>query len=135
MSMVAINWHPTDRHLRQFGLIALAALPLVGWTWHAGGTTLAVLAAVGGVLALAGLVAPQALRYPYLALSLLTLPIGLVVGELVLLAMFYGGFVPVGLLLRLLGRDDMQRSFDPKATTYWQPKAQPVDAASYLRQS
>jgi hypothetical protein len=33
-----------------------------------------------------------------------------------------------------MGRDPLQRKFDPAATSYWQPKAQPKDAASYFRQ-
>jgi hypothetical protein len=135
MSMVQMNWRPGDRQLRQFGLIALAALPLLGWLWHAGGSTLGVLTAAGGLLALAGLAVPQSLRLPYLALCLLTLPIGIVMGELVLLVLFYGVFVPTGLVMRLLGKADMRRPFDPRATSYWQPKAQPRDVASYLRQS
>ena len=33
MKLVEINWNPTDRQLRQFGMIALVALPALGWLW------------------------------------------------------------------------------------------------------
>jgi hypothetical protein len=33
-----------------------------------------------------------------------------------------------------LGRDSLQRKFEPEATTYWQPKRQPADTADYFRQ-
>ena len=33
--------------------------------------------------------------------------------------LFYGVFTPLGLLMRLGGRDLMKRSFDPQAMTYW----------------
>jgi hypothetical protein len=135
MSMVAVNWSPSDRHLRQFSLTALVALPLLGWLWHASGAAWLVIVSLGAAMALTGLLCPRALRYPYLGLSLLTLPIGLVVGELVLLLSFYAVFVPVGLARRLMGRDDLHRSFDRRSSTYWQPKRQPADRRSYLRQS
>lgn len=31
MRLVQMDWHPQDRQLRQFGIICLLALPLVGW--------------------------------------------------------------------------------------------------------
>ena len=42
-------------------------------------------------------------------------------------------FLPIGLLLRLLGRDPLDRKFDAQASSYWQPKKPPGDVASYFR--
>jgi hypothetical protein len=134
MAMVEMNWRPTDRQLRQFGTVAFIALPLVGWFWHLGTVTIAVLALVGAVMALAGWLYPQLLRFPFVGMCLLGLPIGIVVGELTLLIAFYCVFLPIGLLVRLSGRDDLQRSFDSQAVTYWTPKAQANGPGSYLRQ-
>ena len=39
MKLIEINWQPTDRQLRQFGVICLVALPALGWLWG-GGTTI-----------------------------------------------------------------------------------------------
>jgi hypothetical protein len=135
MKLIEINWKPKDRQLREFGLIALVALPLLGWLWHLTETAVWTLAALGVVAGLLGLVSPRALRLPYLGLTLLTFPIGLVVGEVTLFVGFYGVFVPVGLLVRLLGRDELQLKLDAMATTYWQPKARPSSRSDYLRQS
>ena len=46
-----MNWNPTDRQLRQFGLTALAALPALAWLWRGGPTTILIAAAVGAGLA------------------------------------------------------------------------------------
>ena len=46
----------------------------------------------------------------------------------VLLALFFYLFVlPFGLIIRLLGRDAMQRKLDPKANTYWTPITRHTD--------
>ena len=62
MKLVAINWNPSDRQLRQFGVMCLVVLPLLGWLWTATSTTLAVLTAVGLVIAATSLWAPQATK-------------------------------------------------------------------------
>ena len=69
----------------------------------------------------------------YIVLCLLAWPIGIVVNELLVALMFFAVFVPLGLVFRCLGRDALQRKIDPHASSYWQPKPQPKDAASYFR--
>lgn len=44
---------------------------------------------------------------------------GRVVSPLVLGAIFFAVFTPVGLFMRALGRDAMCRKFEAKAPTYW----------------
>jgi hypothetical protein len=44
------------------------------------------------------------------------------VGNYLLLGLFFYLFLlPVGLIIRLSGRDPMRRDLDPKAKTYWTP--------------
>jgi len=134
MSLAKWNWHPGARQLRQFAGIALAAFPLMAWGWGAGPRGW-FLAAVGVGWALVGLVRPLAIRPLYWAVSALALPIGWVLGEVLLAGVYYGLFAPLGLIMRLAGRDPLQRRFDRQAPTYWQPKKQPAGPASYLRQT
>src|SRR5688500_19003627 len=42
-----------------------------------------------------------------------------VVSPLVLGIIFYGVFTPVGLVMRMAGRDIMKRRFEPGTLTYW----------------
>jgi hypothetical protein len=135
MKLVEINWRPKDRQLRQFGLIALVALPFLGWVWNLNAMGVWTLGGIGAVAGLLALAYPNALRVPYLVLTLLTFPIGLVIGEVVLFLGYFLVFVPIGLLVRLFGRDELQLRIDPAASTYWQPKAQPKGLIDYLRQS
>jgi hypothetical protein len=145
MALVDVHWQPTDRQLRQFGLIALVGLPLAGWLfsgkpWPAEATetqkiVIGSLAGLGLVAAVLALVRPPALRWPFIGATLLAFPIGLVVGEMILVIIYFALFLPVSLVFRLMGRDALERRIDRGAKTYWQPKAQPTGPESYFRQS
>ena len=130
-----MNWDPSRRHLRQFGFGMLVALPVLGWLW-AGNNPVAWGWTVGGGVtgAAIGWFRPHWLRPLFLGLSLVTLPIGWLVSELLLLAVFGCLVWPIGCVRRLLAGDPLQRTPDRNAETYWQPKPQPPDAASYFRQ-
>jgi hypothetical protein len=145
MALIDIHWKPSDRQLRQFGWIALIALPLAGWLfsgkpWPAEATgvqraVIGALAAVGILAAVLAVAQPQALRWPFIGATLVALPIGLVVGEVVLVVIYFGLFLPVSVIFRLLGRDALERGIDRKRTSYWQAKPQPSGPESYFRQS
>lgn len=142
MKLIEFNWNPTDRQLKQFGLAALVLLPLFGWivTGKPGSLDAANMPVIGGLaaaglcLAILALTRPQSIRIPFIALSLITLPIGMVVGEFVLFVVYYAVFVPVGLFFRLIGRDALERQIDRRAPTYWQIRPQRKDVRSYYRQ-
>ena len=129
-----MNWNPSDRQLRQFGLTAWIALPIVAAFWTALAVP-AILAAVGvgTLVALLGWFSPRSLKWPFVALSLLSLPIGFVLHELCLGLVYFGVLVPLGLVFRCLGRDALGMRRDARATSYWQVKKQPSGVASYFR--
>jgi hypothetical protein len=133
--MTPVNWHPDVRQLRQFGLIALVVLPLLGWWW--GGGNAAVVggtAAAGAGFGLLALVRPHWLRPVFVGLSLAVWPIGVVVGELALLVIYLGVVTPLGVFLRCSGRDALARRFDRQAASYWQEKRRPAGPQSYRKQ-
>lgn len=133
MALFEINRTPTDRVLRQFGAIAAVALPTLAWvTTH--NVLVITVGALVGAAALATWPKPQLLKRPFVALSLATAPLGMVLGEALLLAMYFGVFLPIGLLFKLVGRDPLARKFDRSAESYWVPKRTSPDAAAYLRQ-
>ncbi len=135
MKLFELNWNPTARQLRQFGVISLFALPLVGWLWGAGGSVLAALGLGGLVFAAAGFVFPKLLKPIFVALMVLATPIGIVIGELAMMMIYFGMFLPLGLFFRLVGRDALLLKLDREAKTYWSAKKQPGSARSYYRQS
>jgi hypothetical protein len=69
-----------------------------------------------------------------LGLTIITFPIGVVVGEVVMMAIYFAVFLPIGMIFRLMRRDALERGIDKSAPTYWQPKKQPAKVDSYFRQ-
>ena len=134
MKLVEINWDPTNRQLRQFGVNCLFALPFVGWIWGAGLQTIGLLALSGLLLAIVGAALPRAVKPVFLALMIVATPIGMVIGELAMLIVFFGVFLPFGLVFRILRRDALQLTLSRQAKSYWQTKKQPNEPASYYRQ-
>ncbi len=53
---------------------------------------------------------------------------------LLLVPFFYVVFVPGRLVMRLLGKDPMQRGFPTPETTCWSPRKTKLDASHYRRQ-
>ncbi len=129
-----INWNPTVRQLRTFGLSSLAALPLATALWSRGSLTAIACAAAGGVvLAALALAWPRSLRPILVAINVATWPLVWIINDLVLLLAFYGVIVPLGLVFRLIGRDALQLKIDRNAESYWQPKEPPAGVRGYFR--
>ncbi len=135
MKLIDVNWSPTDRQLRQFGILCLIALPLAGWIWGAGSWLFGGLLAAGLLIGLMGVAFPRAVCPLFLALTIVATPMGVVIGEVALLLIYFGVFLPTGVLFRLRKRDALQLRIDKSAATYWQAKRKPQSAATYYRQS
>lgn len=137
MALVEINWHPPRQHLRVFaGLLLLFGAAVGGLLYFkyeqtmAGGVLLIVTAALG----LIGFVWPYAIRPVYVVWMALAFPIGWVVSHVMLATVYYLVITPIGLVMRLGGRDPMQRRFDRTAATYWTRRISTRDLRRYFRQ-
>jgi len=135
MALIETNWNPSSRQLRQFGGLCLVALPLLAWLWSGSPTVITVLTVIGSLIALIAWVYPRAIAPLFVGLMLITLPIGMVVGELAMFLIYMTVFLPIGTYFRLTSRDRLRLKLDRQATTHWQPKRQPSSVASYYRQS
>ena len=135
--MIEINRAPSSRLLRQFAVSWIAFVGLAGWIVFRK-TELLPLAVAVWVVAVSvgvlGLVRPRCIRLIWLGLSYATFPIGWVVSHLVLAAVFYLLFTPIGVIMRLLGRDPLRRRADRSATSYWLRRKPPDDTDRYFRQ-
>lgn len=135
MSLVTANRKPTQRQLRQFGLLCALALPGLAWLWSLGSVWICALAFVGVVIATLAWCLPVAVKPIFVGLMLVALPIGWVLSELILLLVYALLFVPMGCVFRCVGRDRLHRKFDRQRESYWESKSQPRSVASYYRQS
>ena len=81
---------------------------------------LAVLAALIGTVILS-LLFPRLFRGFYRAGMTLSFHVGQVMGRIMLTLFFLLVLTPIGLLLRVMGKDLLQLRRDPAATTFWTP--------------
>jgi hypothetical protein len=132
-----IPFDPPRRTLRQFAGLSLVVFGgLAGWNYFAKGQVVssAVLAVLAVAIGLPGLVRPRLVRPVYVGAMILAFPIGWVVSRLLLAILFYGIVTPMGLVLRLSGRDPLRLARPAARTTYWVAKPEPADLRSYFRQ-
>ena len=104
-------------------LLAIAVVRIgLGW-WSSGEAQLGwlewTLGGVGLVLLLLGLVAPAALAPLNRAWTKLGLLLFKIVNPIVLGLIFALTIIPIGLLLRLFGKDPLRLKFEPEAKSYW----------------
>ena len=113
--MIELNWSPDHKTLKQFGLIGLLGFPGVGavayWLWQAPALAV-VLAGLGVAVGLLSMIHTPSVRYVYVAMSVAAFPIGFVISHVVLGAVYYLLFTPMGLVFKLIGRDALERRFD-----------------------
>ena len=138
MALVRINWKPSPKELRKFGLTMIVGFALIGlgfqflpspprmaaaWTCYAFG-------AAAGLLGLTG---ARAALPVYLLWMGVAFVMGNLIGRVLLALVYYGLFTPMGLVMRLAGRDRLQLR-RTRGGTYWRGITQPSDPARYERQ-
>ena len=137
MSIIRINRDPSPRQLAVFAATWLAffallgAIPALREAWAAAAmswTAAAVVPAVGWPF-------PALLRWSYLAMCYLAFPVGFCVSHAVLAFVYFGAIAPIGLAMRAVGYDPLQRRFDRAAPSYWIPRGPAATADRYFRQS
>jgi len=122
--------------LRKFGLtmaVCFAVITLIIFFRHKHSTTLTSIIAL--FFLLFALSTPALLKYFYIAWMKLAFILSWFNTRLLLCLVFYFIFSPVGLIMRLLRIDVLERKFKSSCDSYWKPKEsnQPLPA-DYERQ-
>ena len=131
--MITINRNPSARDLKWFGLLLLAFFAILGalarWRFDApSGAT------VGVALSAVYYAAPPIRPWIFVGWMYAAFPIGWTISHLLMLIIYYLILTPLGLMVRLSGRDLLDRRFDPDATSYWSRRPSDRDPSSYFRQ-
>jgi hypothetical protein len=111
---------------RSFGLVFAVVFLLIGlWPLIRGAMPLWWAIAVAALFGMVAMLRPSllaGLNRQWLKLGLL---LGRIVSPIALGVLFYGVFVPIGLVLRLAGKDPLRLKRDPGAASYWRPRVPP----------
>ncbi|MFH0986162.1 MAG: SxtJ family membrane protein [Candidatus Omnitrophota bacterium] len=130
------NIESSKKKLREFGLLVGGVLCALGILlfWRGKGHFLYFLAP-GTFLVVAGVVIPSILKPFQKAWMTLAVLMGWVMTRVILSALFYFAITPIGLILRLTGKDLLDQRLEPKKNSYWKirPKASRM-ASDYEKQ-
>ena len=122
---------------RNFGLVmavAITVLGLIRWGLHREGPPLAFFTVAGAFLVL-GLVAPRVLRPVLVVWLKFALVLNWLMTRVLLTVAFFGMIVPTRAIMRVFGKDPLNRAWDADAPTYWEePEEQPTEFDRYLNQ-
>ena len=116
--------------LRSFGLLVGGVLLAIGLIvfWRADWalvTAVKILGGIGGILVVMGLIAPALLKPVYQVWMALAVILGFVMTRVILTLVYFLAVTPIGLLMRALGKDLLNRKLDKSAESYWIPKTYP----------
>jgi hypothetical protein len=139
-----INWQPQRADLRSFAKSLIIGFPcialvffLVKWFSASAMPEPRFYFMLGGIGAAVGLVwacVPVIARPLYYVWYALAGCIGIVMANLLFCLLFFGLFLPIGLFMRLIGRDALRLRLDKSASTYWLDAPPTPPATSYFSQ-
>ncbi len=137
-----VNWNPDTEDRRSFGRSLMIGFPIIAtvlllfnllkthevqmWTIWLGTIGFAVGAACRAIPAIA-----PPFYYVWYAIGC---SIGMVVTNVIITAIYFLAFAPMGFFLRASGRDPMERQFYPAGQTYWKDAEKITDNERYFRQ-
>ena len=137
MAVIEMNWRPSPRELRVFAVVQLVAAAVIAWLLHRRldwDTTAIGLIGTSLIALAVGMASPAVLRPLFVAWMLAAFPLGWVMSHVMLATVYYFVLTPIGLLLRLGGRDSLQLKQRPDANTFWVERKQPAKPSRYFQQ-
>jgi hypothetical protein len=137
MSLIKLNTNPPLAQLKSFGRVwtPLFAI-IIGFNvlfngYFEAAVTIQIFAVV---IVLVGWLRPEMLKFPFVAAMVVTYPIGIIVGWLLLRTIYFGCLCPIGLMLKVFKKDLLQQRWDVDAESYWTERREVAGAHQYFRQ-
>lgn len=120
---------------RAFGLVMVAGTMLMAMAPLGHGQPIrSWLFVISAVFLGVAVARPRALRPLNLAWTKAGELLSRVTSPVILGVVFYGVIVPLGLIMRMGGRDALRLKRAPAASSYWQPPTPPTSASSMKQQ-
>ena len=136
MALLKLNLAPSPKDLRVFaGCLTVFLLIFAAMAWRKDAQGAAqILALSATAVLLIGLILPRALTWVFKGAVLITYPIGFILSHVIMAVIFFVVMMPIGLIMRGLGRDPLNRKFSSEKSTYWEKKSESAPPSRYLRQ-
>ncbi|MFA5158897.1 MAG: SxtJ family membrane protein [Candidatus Omnitrophota bacterium] len=126
----------STKKLREFGLVVGGVLCvlgiLLGWC---GRRSFPYFLIPGFLLVITGAIIPAILKPLQKAWMTLAILMGWIMTRVILSVLFYLTITPIGLILRLTGKDLLDQKLEPKKQSYWKIRPQtPRSPGDYEKQ-
>src|ERR1700710_2142308 len=123
---------PSDRN---FGFTMAAVFALIGgFGLYKGSSHTPIWLCIAAIFAGLTLWRPQSLNLANRAWLKLGLLMYRVVNPVIMAILFFGAILPIGLAMRLFGKDFLRLRWDRSASTYWLSRADPRPPSESMRQ-
>lgn len=135
--MIEINYHPSNKQLRIFGITLAVFAFLVGTLVYHRSNSLPwsiVVTAIIFTIAAIGLLLPRFMRLVYVTWMVCVFPIGWLISHTVMALVYYLLFTPIGFLRRTFFGDPLTRKLDRTADSYWHELEPTENKQTYFRQ-
>lgn len=137
MALIEINKNPPRAQLASFGRLWVPAFAMIFSTmfWNAAlfqGCVISL--TIGLLIALIGWVNPLWLKSVFVTLMIVTYPLGMLIGFILMAGVYYLCIVPIGVMLRIFGKDPLTKRWDVEAKSYWIERSDMAPVAQYFKQ-
>lgn len=132
-----LNTKPSSKDLRDFGLIFLVGMAVIGvvfWQVFDHDLHRAQYAFGAGVGVLVLSLIPPVGRLLYIVWMGFGLLLGLITSPVIMYALFLFLITPVALFFKVTGRDTMNRKLNEKSESYWEEYPKHDDPSRYVKQ-
>ena len=137
MALIRANLDPTSRDLAWFSVVPLVFFGILGAVlrFQFESPETSVVLWVVGFLISGIYCSARALRRPiYILWMRAVAPIGWTIWNVSMVVTFFLILTPIGIVMRILGRDPLQRDPDHDSTTYWIEQKSSNELSSYFEQ-
>jgi hypothetical protein len=137
-----VNWNPGLVERKKFALSLFVGFPVIALVMgtvtrlsaHAWKPFFLWLGVIGLFVGVVLWLIPQIAKPFYAVWYFFGCCVGIVMGNVLFAAFYYLVLTPMGLAMRLAGRDPLRRKFDRATPTYWRDAEKGVDLKRYYRQ-
>ena len=137
MGMIEVKQTFSRKELLWFGPLFALFTGLICWVlWRCGvpAMPLTLLAIAALIVIIVYYLFPALQRPFYRGWMFSVMPIGWVISHLLLSIIYYLLLTPIGIIMRLVGYDPMNRTLEKKRETYWVARQQVLDPNRYFKQ-
>jgi len=124
----------SSKSIRVFGLqLGIVLMLVAAWLSYKGHTIWSMLLFIGLLLVSFSLFRVPALKYFYLFWMGFGFIISWIITRIILVAIFFFVFLPMGIVLKILRKDLLDERIDKQVSTYWTKHQAKLDKSYYLK--